>query len=239
MKQISRILIIIIVVGAVAAGGYWFYQNRMINNVAAATTDFTQLVAVQQGDVDASISVVGELDAVQQADLSFDRMQGTTTLLSLDVGPGKEVQVGQVLATIDPAPYQQTLDQAESALQEAEQLLEDLQTPATELDLAQADLTIAEAWLELELARADLADLEAPDLTDLERSVRDAEENLQSAQLQKTLVEHNSLAGSERGLQYAVDWHERRIWELKDLVTRSQSQPGTGAGIRRKSANTV
>ena len=223
MKQILRILIIIIIVGAVAAGGYWFYQNRMTSNAAAATTDFTQTVAVRQGDVDASLSVVGELDAVQQADLSFDRMQGTTTLLSLDAEPGNEVLAGQVLATIDPAPYQQTLDQAESALQEAEQLLEELQTPPTALDLAQADLAIAEAQLELELAHADLADLEAPDLTDLERSVREAEENLQVAQFQQTLVGRNSLAGSERGLQYAVDWHERRVWELKNLVAQSKA----------------
>ena len=92
---------------------------------------FTQGVAVQRGDVSASISVVGELYAVQQEDLYFDRASGTTMLLALDVDAGHVVQEGQTLASIDPAPYQQALDQAESDLQEAEEVLADLQTSAT------------------------------------------------------------------------------------------------------------
>jgi len=223
MKVLSRFIIIIVMVGALIAGGYWFYQNRMVFDVAVAKDDFTQAVAVQQGDLDASISVVGELDAVQKIELGFDRMSGTAKLLSLEVEPGYEVQIGQTLATIDPAPYQQAFDQAESALQKAEQLLEDMQTPATELVLTQADLAIAEAQLELELARADLANLEAPDLTDLERSVLDAQENLQLALLRQTLVDHDSLVKSERDLLYAADWHERNINTLQNLVARGEA----------------
>lgn len=223
MKSILRILIIVIVIGALLAGGYWLYQDRMMTDVTATTDDYTQIVAVQQGDIDASISVVGELDAVQKADLVFDRMDGTTHLLSLEVEPGHEVPAGQVLATIDPASYQQVFDQAESALVKAEQLLEELQIPATELDLAQADLAIAEAQLELALARVDLEDLEAPDLTSLERSVLDTQESLQLAQLQQTQVEHASLASSERDLLYAIDWYQRHIWEMKDLVARGEA----------------
>ena len=115
MKLLPRIIVIIIVIGAVIGGGYWFYQNSAANDVATDTSDFTQVVPVQQGDIDASISVVGELDALQTADLSIDRIQGSATLQSLEVEPGYEVEVGRILAAIDLSPYQQALDQAESA----------------------------------------------------------------------------------------------------------------------------
>ena len=41
-----------------------------------------------------------------------------------------------MLATIDPAAYQQALDQAKSDLQAAEEKLADLREPTTELDVA-------------------------------------------------------------------------------------------------------
>jgi len=223
MKVIKRVLPILILVGALAAGGFWFYQSRLASQAVASSEGFTQIVTVQQGGLSASISVVGELAAVQQADLYFERMDGTTTLLTLAVGAGNTVKAGQVLATIDPAPYQQALDQAESALQEAEKMLADLQEPPTELDFAQADLAVAQAKLDLTQARDALADLDAPDLTDLQAAVQDAQDNLELAKLHQTLDDNSSLAKSERNLVYAVQWHQRRFWELQDLVSRGKA----------------
>ncbi|MCO6450930.1 MAG: efflux RND transporter periplasmic adaptor subunit [Caldilineales bacterium] len=224
MKTIIRILLFIIVIGAIVAGGYWFYQNRFAAETASASTsDFTQVVAVQEGNLDASISVVGELASAKQQDLKFDRVSGATTLQSLDVSPGAVVQAGQQLAAIDPEPYQQARDQAESAWQEAVEVLNDLQTPATDLQIAQADLKVAQAKLDLENAQQDLADLQSLDLTDLEQTLKSAQDSLQLAQYQQTLTEHDSLAKSERDLTYAADWHDRRIWELKDLIANGKA----------------
>jgi HlyD family secretion protein len=209
---------------ALIAGGVWLYQARTTAQSTADTTSFTQTVAVQEGDIDASISVVGELDAVQQQALAFDRMDGTAALLTLSVEAGNTVEAGQVLATIDPTPYQQALDQAESALLEAQQALADLQEPATASDIAQADLAIAQAKLDLEQAQADLADLQAaPDVSDLQVAVQDAQDSLALAQLEQTLAEHDSAAASQRDLQYAIDYHQRLIQELQDLVARGEA----------------
>ena len=222
--KIFRIIIGIVVVCAVLAAGVWFFQTRTTAQTTTDTSGFTQTVAVQQGDLNASISVVGELDATQSQDMAFDRLANSSTLLTLSVAAGNKVQAGQILAAVDPTPYQQALDQAQSALLEAQQNLEDLQTPPTESDIAQADLAIAKAKLDVETATAALTDLQAaPDLTDLETAVQSASDNLDLAKLQDSLAQHDSIAASERDLQYAVNYHQRLVQQLQDLVAQHKA----------------
>jgi len=219
MKRFLKYLGIFLIVCVVAAGGYWLYRTRIASSASATADNFTQVVAVSQGNLNATISVVGELAAVQQATLQFDRLSGTTTLQSLTVAAGNQVEKGHTLAAIDPAPYQQALDQAKSALQAAADNLTDLQTPATAIELSQADVAVAQAELNLQQAKEDLTTLTDPDLTDLQNALRTAQDNLALARLQQTLAEHDSLAKNERDLLYAVAWHERRINELQTLVS--------------------
>ncbi len=182
MTKFIRFAAIIVVLAVLAVGGVWLYQTRIAAQTTTDTGTYTQVVAVQQGDLSASISVVGALEAAQDATLAFDRLSGVTTLLALDVAAGNTVEAGQTLATIDAAPYQQALDQARTALQEAEQTLADLQEPATALAIAQADLAVAKAGLALEQAKDALHDLTAPDLDDLRAQVASAQLSLTQAQ---------------------------------------------------------
>ncbi len=222
--RMVRYAVIVVVAAALIGGGVWFYQTRTAAQSTADATSFTQTVAVEQGDISASISVVGALDAAQQQTLAFDRMDGTAALLSLEVEAGNTVEAGQVLATIDPTPYQQALDQAQSALQEAQQTLADLQEPATASDIAQADLAVARAKLDLERSQADLADLQAaPDLSELQAAVQDAQDNLALATLEQAMADHDSAAASQRDLQYAVEYHQRLIGQLQDLVGQGKA----------------
>ena len=103
MKTFVRITVIVLVVLALGAGGYWLYQNQNLgSSQAAAQADgFTQTVAVQKGDLSATISVVGELYAPQNEVLNFDRISDTTELKSLEVQAGYVVEGGQLLASID------------------------------------------------------------------------------------------------------------------------------------------
>ena len=217
MKNLKRISIVALLIVVLGGGGFWAYRNGVASQGATATTadGFSQIFSVQQGDLTAAISVVGELYAVQQADLSFNRMDGTDALLTLEVAAGNIVETGQLLATIDDSTYQQALDQARSDLQESQERLADLQEPATEFKIAQADLAVAQAQLDIAQAKEALADLEAPDLDDQQSVVFDAQASLALAQVEQALTEHNSLAKSERNLAYALQWHERRVWELQ------------------------
>ncbi len=224
MTKIIRFAAIIAVLAVLAVGGVWLYQTRIAAQTTTDSGTYTQVVAVQQGDLSASISVVGALGAVQQATLAFDRLSGVTNLLTLDVAAGNAVEAGQTLAAVDSAPYQQALDQARTALQQAEQTLADLQEPPTELDITEADLAVADARLKLEQALAAQADLQtSPDVSDELAAVLTAQDNLALARLQQTLAEHDSLARSERNLQYSIQWRQRRIADLQALQAQGKA----------------
>lgn len=192
MKTVIRVFLIALVVIALGAVGYRWYQNRIAAAATADTGDFTQVVAVQRGDISASVSVVGALESLRQATLSFDRLTEATDLLSLDVAAGNTVSATQTLAAVDPAPYQQALDQAKSSLADAEATLADLQTPATALDIAKADLAVAQSELKLEQARDALQTLTSPDLDALNAKVADAELSLSQAQLSQSKTEDDT-----------------------------------------------
>ena len=209
MKTIVRIGLVLLLVAVIAGGSYWFIQQRSAAQTTDQSSGFTQIVAVQQGNLNASISVVGELYAPQNETMSFERVSGTTTLASLDVEPGSVVTAGQVLATIDPTPYQQALDQATSDLQSSQQTLSDLETAPTSLDIAQADLAIAQAEYALQQARDDLESLQDPDIAALKTAVSDAQlalvqaqSNLASAQPDQTSQDKLSALQDKEGDLY-------------------------------------
>jgi HlyD family secretion protein len=224
MKRIARLVLTGLVVAAIAAGGLWYYRNRVASAAGASGSTYTQVVAVKQGNLSSTLSVVGSLEASQSASLAFERMSSTAKLATLTVKTGATVTAGQTLATIDPAAYQQALDQAKSDLLAAEKKLADLTTAATALETAQADVTVAKAQQSLAQAKADLADLIGQDLTSLERAVKDAQDGITILEIQATLAEYDSLAKSERDLTYTVNWYERRITELQALKVPNLEQ---------------
>ena len=224
MKRIIRPLILILLLVAVVAGGYWYYRNRSASTAAAAaSTNFTQVVDVTRGNLSAAISVVGELDAVENAELAFERMSGTAKLESLLVKAGNTVKAGQVLATIDATPYQQALDQAKSDLQAAEETLAELKTPTTALDIAKADLTIATAEYQGQQAQDTLANLLQPDLAQLKVNVADAQSTL--AQAQASLVAAKSDTAAQDQLAKLRDTEAELTVEHGRLATENYSDP--------------
>jgi HlyD family secretion protein len=185
MKHWKRILAIVIGIAVVAAGGFWFYQSRAASQGTSSSTSsgtYTQIVEVTRGDLTATVSVVGQLQAVRQVEMTFEHMSGTAELKELNVKVGQEVKAGDLLAAIDPTPYQQALEEAQAALQAAEETLKDLETPPTELEIAQADLAVAKAQVQLEQARAKLEDLLHPDIAELETKLAQAKTSLAQAQ---------------------------------------------------------
>ena len=194
MKWVIRIGALALIL-ALGAGGYLYYRTRMAPQASAATTTaYTQIVQVRQGNLSTTVSVVGELDAVQRADLVFERMNGTAKLLTLDVKAGNTVKAGQTLATIDPAPYKQALDRVQSDLQAAEERLAELKTPASDLAIAKADLAIANGDFQLLQAQQTLADLLKPDMPALQSAVADAQSALAKAQADLVALQNDRTA---------------------------------------------
>lgn len=210
MKSLVKIVVTLLVLVGLGMGGYWAYTTYMGQAPVqtAATGSLTQVIAVQQGNLSATVSVVGEMVAPENDTLTFERLAGTTDLLTLSVAAGNTVQAGDVLATVDPAPYQQALDQATSDLQAAESHLADLETPATALQLAQADLAIAKADLAVQQAQEDRNTLLNPDLDNLQSRVADAQLSLSQAQSSLATVQ------SDQASQSTLD-QLTRLWDTE------------------------
>jgi RND family efflux transporter MFP subunit len=222
--RVLKWLLLVLLIAVLAGGGYVLYaSNQATKTATAANAAFTQVSEVKQGNLSTTLSVVGQLEAVQQADLTFERMSGSAKLLKLEVKAGTVVTAGQVLASIDAAPYQQSLDQAKSDLQAAQENLATLKTPATAVDKAKADAAVASAQVGLEQAKKSLSDLQSPDIAALKDAVANAQDSISLAQLQQTLTDHDATAKNLRDASYALDFHERKVSELQDLVAHGKA----------------
>jgi HlyD family secretion protein len=211
MKAV-RLVALTLVIIAVFIGGFLFLRGRTAATTSsAATSGYTQVVEVQRGDLKASLSVVGQVEAVQQANLNFTRLSGATKLATLDVAAGNTVTVSQVLASIDPAPYRQALDQAQSDLQTAEASLADLKATVTDLAYAQADLAIAQANVQLQAAQDTLTNLLSPDIADLRVKVADA---------QRALTEATNTLASLQADKTTAD----RLTKLRDAEAKAAAE---------------
>ena len=222
MKTLFRLVLVVLLLGALGAGAYWFYQGRAASTTTPEDSTYTQVVTAEQGDLTASISVVGQLETLQSADLEFEQMSGTAKVQSLSVATGQVVNAGQVLATIDATPYQQALDDAENALREAEDALAELQTPPTDLEIAQAEVAVARAQVRLQAAQQSLEELLDPDIDSLESSLADAQFALTQAQMDLVDLEQDT---SVEDRLYVLREADADAWAVyNDFASKDQSQ---------------
>lgn len=109
MKRLSLFIASVVVAFAVV-GGAW----RMLHGSAAAPSQAPQPVpvtvaAVKVQDVPVYLDGIGTVQAFNTVQI---KAQVNGTLLDLPVLEGQEAQKGEIVAQIDPAPYQAALDQA-------------------------------------------------------------------------------------------------------------------------------
>ncbi len=100
----------------------WLLVGRDDGSAAVTTKTTKQLVTVARGALTDTISAEGTVAAAQTDDLSFGASGEVT---AVDVSAGDKVTAGQVLATIDSASLQSSVDQAQSDLADAEATLDD------------------------------------------------------------------------------------------------------------------
>lgn len=97
-----------------------------VGSVGYATTrgpaDRYRTATAEEASVAQTVSATGTVASAARADVAF---QVDGTVASVDVAVGDAVAAGDVLATLDPTPLQEALEQAESELADAEQRLED------------------------------------------------------------------------------------------------------------------
>ena len=99
-------------------------------------------VAVTRGTVTAAVTATGNAESSLATPVSFVT---NGVLKTVDVKPGDAVTTGQVLATIDPASAQTTLDSARAQLANAVAALAQAQAGPTDIKRQQDQLAITQA----------------------------------------------------------------------------------------------
>jgi HlyD family secretion protein len=191
-------------------------QERL--SPGSQTASFNQVVAVERGNLVATLAATGEVYAPRQAELGFD-VNGIE-LTELTVTPGQQVKAGDVLARIDPTTLERAVTQAEADLTVAQDGLEQAKNPYTELDLAQAKLAVSQAEADLATAQDGLEQAKTPytnlDVAQARLAVTQAQTAL--SQAKETLANAQNLPvcsyQSIVDLEYQYAWYEDDYYQM-------------------------
>ncbi|MEU4156952.1 biotin/lipoyl-binding protein [Actinoplanes sp. NPDC026670] len=144
-------LVVNAVIGVVlVAGAYTVYETFSgTDDGATAATASERTVTVQQGTVTKTATADGTLESASTASATFET-SGTVTSISVKVGD--KVKKGQVLAKVDPAAAQRSLDAAEADLDAAQDSLDRAEDAGS--DTSDAENQVTEANLAVDEAEA-------------------------------------------------------------------------------------
>ena len=154
--QVATVVGIVVIA---AVGSYYGYTLLTAEESAELGED-QRLVAVQRGDFINEVSVSGSLEYKDRDSLSFGTA-GTVAEVAVDVG--QRVRAGDLLARLDSetiAELERAAVQAEGRLRDAEDALAEARNPYSALDLARAQVDVADAMVAKIAAEDALADLQ-------------------------------------------------------------------------------
>jgi multidrug efflux system membrane fusion protein len=121
MKAPSRSRVVFMVLGVAVVGlGVWAVMSPKKQVKVERTAIPVNIAKASYQDVPVTITAIGAVQA-WQSDLIRTQVNGK--LLSVPVSEGSFVKAGQLLAQVDPAPYQAALMQAQGALARDQALL--------------------------------------------------------------------------------------------------------------------
>ena len=133
---------LVLLVGAVAGGYYAYtcYWTPAVVPIAGTP------VTVRKGTIASTVSSTGSVVSNRASKLS---LQVSGRLVSVPVKLGDAVKAGTVLASVDNAPLQLKLEQAENELQTSRIKLDQLRSGSRQEDITQAESAIVSAQARL------------------------------------------------------------------------------------------
>ncbi len=109
---------------------------------ASSPTENLQLYTVSRGDLETTVSAIGQIEPEQIADLSF---RSTGRLLELNVAPGDVVMQGQVLASLANEAQQLAVERAQLSLELAQLQKDQLLAGPDAAQIAAAEASVMSA----------------------------------------------------------------------------------------------
>lgn len=198
----------VLILAGVIAGGGWFYRTRTTTTTPATTT---QTIAVERGELVATVNGAGPLASPQSANLTW-RVGGVVGVIHVKVGD--KVKAGDLLLELDPAALDRSIIQAQADLATAQQNLDTLLAGPTTEQLAQAKLTVEQMKQTQTTAEKNLRIALNPLGPSLMSAVEDSKEALENAQLQLQLTNADPNIAALNNQRFVTDWYRRRLDEM-------------------------
>ena len=172
------LLVLLLLATAAAVYGVYLWVGREDSD---ALEEDQQIVAVAEGNLVNQVSISGSLLFPTRETLKFG---SAGVVEELRVEEGNYVEAGQVIAALDLetlATLQEDIVDAEVKIQDAEEAIEDLLNPHTDLDVVLAEEKIVKSLVALRDAEDALDDLLTP--PDLDDEFAKAELDVEKARL--------------------------------------------------------
>ncbi len=217
--MIRRALIWLLVLGGLGGTGYWFYTKLPAQREQAARPrgfrgDPLPVLAVraESRDVPVYLDALGTVQAFNSVAV---KPQVDGPLVEVLFREGQEVRTGDVLARIDPRPFQAALDQATAKLQ---------QDNAT-LDNARLDSRRLAGLAASKFASAQQADTARALVAQLEAQVRGDQSQVDTARLNLGYATIRAPIGGRTGLRQVDVGNQVRPTDETPLTVITQLQP--------------
>lgn len=224
----KRFVMIAVILVLVAAGVYYGFE-RWRGTGSAAAEPQGQIVSVERGHIEATVSATGLIQPKRQIRLSF---KSGGRIATLAVEQGQRVAAGDLLAALETAELELQVRQAEIALQIAEERLAIAERGATPEDLAAAEANLKSA--QENLARIKRGPT-PEQLAAAEASLRAAEESYAKLQAGPT-------AEALRRAKLAIDQAKNTLWgaqNARDSLGAQAQFGGSRAQYDQAQANVL
>ncbi len=182
---------------------------------------------VEHGDINVTVSATGNPNAVVTVQVGS---QVSGNILALFADFNTKVTKGELIAQIDPAPFQTKVNQAQANLDAAraavansqavvQQALAGIQAANSSLAAAQANVVKAEAIAEDAKVKVDRRVI-------MVKQGRDAEGDLETAQTTYTsaVADHDALVAQQQAVEDSVKVAQAQLNVADSLVTANEAQ---------------
>jgi HlyD family secretion protein len=219
--QKKTILVIVVAVACVCVGlGTWAVLREQ------AGIQY-RTVTVEHGDINVAISATGNPNAVVTVQVGS---QVSGTILALFADFNTKVTRGELIARIDPAPFQAKVDQAQANLEAArasvanaqavvQQAAASIQAANSSLAAAQANVAKAEALIEDAKVKVDRRVI-------MVGQGATAKEDLETAQTtyKSAVADHSALVAQQHAVEDNVIVAKAQLNVANSLLTANQAQ---------------
>ena len=184
-------------------------------------------VAVERGDVNATISATGNPNAVVTVQVGS---QVSGTILALFADFNTKVKKGELIARIDPAPFQAKVDQAQANLDAAQASVANaeagVQQALATIQAANSSLAAAQANVVKAQTIAQDAHVKVARRVIMVQQGADAREDLETAQTtyESAIADHDALVAQQHAVEDSVTVAQAQLNVAHSLLAANEAQ---------------